>query len=588
VRHDKLIVCTYFSILFNIIPISNYLNRPVCYFSDKIKLIRNVLDSNSIGSAPTNPSFSGSVFDNFDAVNASDVQKVLYEMSKKSCPLDPLPFDVMFSCLDELVPAITDIMNISLSSGVVPACYKHALVIPLLKKSNLDHNVLKNYRPVSNLPFLSKVLERIVLKQLMGHLERHKLLEPFQSAYRKCHSTETALLRVTNDILLASDHGEISILSLLDLSAAFDTIDHVILCNRLSTMFGCSGLVLDWFNSYLSGRSQSVIINNIRSEPTLVMFGVPQGSVLGPVLFSMYMAPLGDTVKPFDVLYHFFADDSQLHASALPRDAQEMATNLAKCINKVATWMSTNKLKMNDDKTEVIAIGTKLKINSCSIKEISFNNCTIKFSDSAVRNLGVYIDPYLSLETHVNNLCRSLYVQLRRIGKIRKYLTIQAANKLAVAFILSRLDYCNSLLAGLPDEKIYKLQRIQNSAARMVLRKSKYSSASSLLRELHWLPVKARIDYKIASLCFKCRINNLEMPSYLCDLLIPYTPSRNLRSQDAALFHVPRFKLNSWGKRAFSIYAPSLWNSLPLSLRQCSSLCSFKKHLKTHLFNIYL
>ena len=162
-----------------------------------------------------------------------------------SCDLDPILTPILHDCLDEITPIVTDIVNKSLSCGVVPQCFKHALVKPLLKKANLDPNCLSNYRPVSNLPFLSKVLERIVLRQFLQHLESHSLLEPFQSAYRKCHSTETALLHVVNDLLQASDSGHVSILSLLDLSAAFDTIDHDILIKRLHITFGCSGTVLD-------------------------------------------------------------------------------------------------------------------------------------------------------------------------------------------------------------------------------------------------------------------------------------------------------------------------------------------------------
>ena len=162
-------------------------------------------------------------------------------MPKKSCDLDPIPSPLFHDCLDELIPVITDIINTSLISGVVLQCFKHALVKPLLKKSDLDPELLKNYRPVSDMPFFSKVLERVVLTQLMTDLETHNLPEPFQSAYRKCHSTETALLRVVNDLLQASDDGHVSILSLLDLSAAFDTIDHVILGQRLASTFGCTG-----------------------------------------------------------------------------------------------------------------------------------------------------------------------------------------------------------------------------------------------------------------------------------------------------------------------------------------------------------
>ena len=507
-------------------------------------------------------------------------------MPKKSCSLDPIPASLLFDCLDEIVPCITMIMNASLSSGSVPSLFKHALVNPLLKKSTLDPEILKNYRPVSNLPFLSKVLERIVLTQLMTHLENHNLLERFQSAYRKGHSTETALLRVVNDLLGAADRGRVSILSLLDLSAAFDTIDHDILCNRLKDVFGCTGVVLAWFRSYLTDRTQSVIVNNTASAPSPLRYGVPQGSVLGPVLFTMYTQPLSSLIKTLSHSYHFFADDSQLYDSAPPADVPTLVDDMSGSISSVADWMRDNKLKMNDDKTELIAVGTRSKLAQTPALCMTISDHSVSFS-SSVRNLGVHLDESLSMEVQVNILCRALNFHLRRIGKIRQYLTVESANKLAVSFILSRLDFCNSLLAGLPDEKLSKLQRIQNNAARLVLRQPRRASATSALHTLHWLPVKARIEYKIACLCFHC-LHSDSCPSYLSELLCPYKPSRTLRSQDASLLTVPRYSLNSFGKRSFSVLAPTLWNSLPASLRQIDSVFSFKKHLKTHLFCKYL
>ena len=239
-------------------------------------------------------------------------------------------------------------MNKSLSSGIVPHCFKHALVKPLLKKASLDPNCLKHYRPLSNLPVLSKVLERIVLKQFFLHLQSHSLLEPFQPAYRKCHRTETALLRAVNDLLQASDRGCVSISSLLDLSAAFDTIDYNILITRLPSTFDCSGMVLEWFISYLSCRTQFVFVGH-ESSPSVLKCGVPQGSVLGPLLFTMYRHPLSAVICQSDISYHFFADDSQLHNSSVPSDFPVLACCLKDCNEDVAEWMADSKLKMNDE-----------------------------------------------------------------------------------------------------------------------------------------------------------------------------------------------------------------------------------------------
>ena len=256
----------------------------------KIEEIRSSFDLDR--PVPTNPvEFSVTVFAEFQLVTEDFVKTTVQEMPKKSRDLDPIPTSVLYDCLDEIIPIVTSIIEKSLSSGIVPQCFKHALVKPLLKKASLDPNCLKHYRSVSSLPFLSKVLERIVLKELLQHLQSHSLLEPFQSAYRKCHSTETALLCVVNYLLQASDSGCMSILSLLDLSAAFDTSDHNILITRLRSTFGCSGTVIDWFISYLSCHTQSVFVGH-ESTPSALQCGVPQGSVLGPLLFTLYTHPL--------------------------------------------------------------------------------------------------------------------------------------------------------------------------------------------------------------------------------------------------------------------------------------------------------
>ena len=217
---------------------------------------------------------------------------------------------------------------------------------------------------------------------------------------------------------------------------------------------------------------------------------------------------------------------------------------------------------------------------------MSISGCDIPFSQS-VRNPGFYLDETLSMDAHIKYLCRILFYQLRRIGKIRSFLSTDAANKLAVSLILSRLDFCNSLLAGIPDNKLNKLQRIQNHAARFVLRKSRHASASGLLKTLHWLSVKARIPCKIACLCFQCIYQN-SMPPYISDLLHPYCFSRTLRSLVASLLTVPRFSLETFGKRSFSVFGPTVRNSLPLSLRKTQCFTTFRNKLKTHLLQIHL
>ena len=207
--------------------------------------------------------------------------------SKASCILDPIPSNLLCRLLPHIAPVIKVIVNKALSSGCFPSCMKSAIVKPLLKKSTLNPEIFKNYRPVSNLSYVSKVIEKVIAARLLSHMQDQNLLDPFQSAYRSGHSTETALLRVHNDILRIIDNGSGVFLVLLDLSAAFDTVDHTILLSFLENHIGLKGTVLQMFHSYLSDRSQRISVNNALSDMAGLSYGVPQGSVLGPIEFCI-------------------------------------------------------------------------------------------------------------------------------------------------------------------------------------------------------------------------------------------------------------------------------------------------------------
>ena len=239
------------NVLPNNIPVNELPETFGQFFNDKISQIREDIDNASL-SPPSYTEIQGECLSDFRCVTEEEVRSIIISSPPKSCCLDPIPTPLLMKHLDSTLGTITSIINESLSSGSVPDSFKHAVVRPLPKKQNIPPNELKNYRPVSNLPFLSKILERVVLSQLKGHLLKYNLLDSHQSAYREFHNTETALLKVHNDLLYATDKNEISILALLDLSAAFDTIDHHILLERLRITMGLSGTVLSWFESYVT------------------------------------------------------------------------------------------------------------------------------------------------------------------------------------------------------------------------------------------------------------------------------------------------------------------------------------------------
>ena len=218
---------------------------------------------------------------------------------------------------------------------------------------------MKNYRPVSNLSFISKVTEKIALSQISEHLSRNELYCPLQSAYRPAHSTETALLCVQNNILCSLDKSKGVILVLLDLSAAFDTIDHDILVSRLQSRTGITGTALEWCSSYLTDRQQSIHVNNTSSSSFPLKYGVPQGSVLGPQIFTIYSSIIYEIALKYNISYHSYADDTQLYESfniSSAQDLQRATRKLLACIEDIRRWMHVNKLKLNDEKTEVLII----------------------------------------------------------------------------------------------------------------------------------------------------------------------------------------------------------------------------------------
>ena len=269
-------------------------------------------------------------------------------------------------------------------------------------------------------------LEKVVCKQLLQFLDNNNTLDKFQSGFRQKHSTETALLRVSSDILMKADIGECSVLLLLDLSAAFDTVCHSILLDRLHRWVGLTGLVLEWFTSYLTGRSVAVSINSYSSSSAPLSCGVPQGSILGPILFSLYMLPLGSLINTFEgISYHCYADDTQLYLSFKHNDPSKF-TVLQDCLTGINNWMSQNFLQLNPDKTEILIIGP----TSSSITIQQSLGPLQRNVRETVKNLGVFFDSSLNLEHHVKKITQSCFFHLRNISKIKSLLSSQDLEKL--------------------------------------------------------------------------------------------------------------------------------------------------------------
>ena len=559
------------------------------YFRDKVDAVRA-----STSTTPTYdvPCRATPTLEEWTLVSVDEVEQLISSALNKTCELDPAPTWLVKEMRGLLSPFITLLFNKSLMSACFPAAFKQALVRPSLKKVGLDAGDLKNFRPVSNLPFLAKLLERVVQVRLQGFLDTNRLMPTAQSAYRKFHSTETATARVYNDLLLATDRGQVSALCLLDLTAAFDTVDHELLLRRLECQSGLRGIPLMWFRSYLLGRTYRVIYAGSTSSTIYIVCSVPQGSVLGPLLFILYVADLADIVDRHGVSLHSFADDTQLYLHCHRDDTTMAVARLKECIADISHWMSANRLKLNTDKTELLWTGSRYNISQFQGHGPALElGADTVLPCGHVRLLGVTLSADLSLDRHVSVVCAKSFYWLRQLRRVRRSLDAESAATLVHAFVTSKVDYCNLLLAGSPTSVTDKLQRVMNAAARVVSGTKKYDRGlTQLLRsELHWLDVADRVTYKLSLMVFKCLHGRA--PDYLSELCMPVAQvaeRQHLRSASRHLLVVPRFQLHTYGRRAFAVAGPTTWNSLSVELRDPDlGVAAFGRSLKTFLFRRY-
>ena len=520
----------------------------------------------------------------FSCVSEEEIIAIIGSSSSTSCRLDPIPTPLLKQSVDVLARVITGIINLSLKEGVVPNDWKVAHVTPLLKKAGLAAT-FNNFRPVSNLAFISKILEKVVLHQILSHCSNFAPLPVNQSSYRQFHSTETALLKVQSDILMNMDKQEITLLVLLDLSAAFDTIDHGILLDILERDFGITDSALKWIKSYISSRRQCIIVDDSTSKEFDIDCGIPQGSCLGPILFLLYSSKLFQIASSHLPEIHGFADDTQLYLSFKPDEAssQEAILRMEHCISDMRSWMISNRLLINDSKTEFLIIGSRQQLSKVNISCVRVGDSLISSAKNA-RNLGAWFDSSMSMEVHISKTCGKAFRGLYNIRQIRKFLTPDSTKTLVHAFVTSHIDYCNSLLFGLPRYHLDRLQKVLNAAARLIHLVPKFAHITSTLMDLHWLPVEFRIQYKILLLVHKCLHG--QAPQYLSQSLFIKPPGKyNLRrTQQPASLIIPRTKCKSFGDRSFNFSGPFLWNNLPNELKLILNIDSFKKQLKTYLF----
>jgi hypothetical protein len=519
--------------------------------------------------------------DVFDPVSYEEAFRVLKNFKPKTCSLDPIPTWIVKRLPGIFVPILCKIANASLGTGSFPSSEKGAVITPVFKKGSADREDFANYRPVSCLSFLSKFIEKLVYLRFNNYFCLNSLMPPMQSAYRQGYSTETAICKLLNDLLVSSDLGQPSVVMSLDLSAAFDTVDHDILISRLSQSFGFSGTVLSWLSSYLAGRTQRVKVGSSLSGISPLSIGVPQGSVLGPLLFTVYTAPLSNVINLYGLNFVTYADDITIYCPiSCNLSCVSECLDLTSCLSHIEDWFAANRLKMNPSKTQFFVCGP----NAFSFRpSIHIFNSVIPLSD-IVNVLGVRFDSGLFMTSYVSKIRRTAFSCIRSIYRIRRFLTERSARLLFFSLILPIVDYCNVSLTCVKKKLLKLLQSILHCGVRFIFRLSRYDHITPFMKRLRCLPISSRISLRLCILVHKCLYGNA--PGYLKRLLSPAssTSSRSLRSTGTNFLFQPRCRRVRSG--AFQFEAPRCWNALPRELRQTADFRTFKRLLRSHLFDL--
>ena len=553
------------------------------FFISKIEKINSSFNSLSSPNVSSIPDFPLITFSEFCPVSVENISSYVAKTKKTFCPNDPIDLKKIDFCIagEKLYEVISEIVNSSFKTGTFPDSEKFSYVRPMLKPGKSSEDLL-SYRPLYNTSFLSKVLEHAALDQLKSHLNKFNYFSRYQSAYREFHSVETAMCKIYNDLVISKACGDCTLLILLDQSAAFDTVIHDILLNDFS-LLGIDGNVLNWFKSYVKGRLFKVLIGDDVSDEGFMASGVPQGSVLGPILFSIYTTELSYILESLGVCFHFYADDTQLYFCI--SNFNQNLDMIDRVMSTIKNWMTSKRLKLNEGKTEVILIGSKVRLENINRPEHCIIDGVNLAWSTKVRSLGVVLDENLNMKDHLRQQKKKLVHNLINISRIAKFLNKGTKMKLVHGLILSNIDFCNSILHGLPDCDLRMFQLIINSAARTVAGMPRFSREriTPICIDLHILPVKARIKYKICLLAHKALTSG--EPKYLADLLHRRETVSSLRSSSVRQLEEPIISRSSSSNRAFAYCAPRLYNTLPGELRTIESVGTFKKKLKTYIFS---
>ena len=495
-----------------------------------------------------------------------EVNKIISNLRNDcSSGYDAIPIKYLKPVCDFITSPMVHIINNAIKTGVFPEKWKIARVCPIPKIKN--PTVAKDFRPVSILPVLSKVFEKVILMQILQHIET-SVYNQTQSGFRKGHSTSTILLKLRDAIKQAMNKSEITLAVMIDYSKAFDTIDHSIMVRKLRNLgFGSS--VIKVIVSYLSNRKQFVQIDDKKSKTENIFFGVPQGSILGPILFNVYVSELPTIIETPSMQY---ADDTTLHRSCHKNQLTNSIKLLEEDLSQLSSWSTKNGLIFNDDKLQMIFFHKPRSLPADRSYLVRSNGHSVK-QEISVKLLGVKIDQNLSWTDQINHVTKCAQSNLQTIKRFKRFTPFNVRKTLAESLVLSKINYCNTVFSQTPQYMRKKLQRVQTSAAGYVLRK--YAHREDVVN-LGWLLVDQKVEMDLAVAGYKA-LNDENWPSYL--KMSKLILGRNLRSNEIGTM------INRGENGSFQEQVALVFNDLPKSLREESSIKIFYKNTKKYFLD---
>lgn len=504
-------------------------------------------------------------------VTVSEVEQLIYKLnSKKSMDTDNLNSLILKMSLPYIVESLTYVYNLSIEKNVFPSVFKNAKIIPIPKSK--DTSVLDNYRPISILSILSKPLERHIHTHLLKYIEGRSLFHPYQSGFRPKHSCHTALTRLCDTWLQAINNRDMVGAVFLDLRKAFDLVDHTILLKKLLVYFQNESS-LTFFASYLLDRKQAVYLNGSYSAQGLVKCGVPQGSILGPLLFGLYINDLPLHLKHKDAVIDLFADDSTLHSSN--SDIQHIRNVLQESITNISDWCHANRMALHPKKTKSMLITTRQKHQRQPLS-LDLRHGT---SDIAQvhehRVLGVVIDDELNWRSHIETVSKRVSKNLFLLNKLWYFVPTDALKMFFHAHCLSHICYASTVWCQTSDVHIKKLNMLHKRGVK-ILNKDSSLTTKEKYAQLNILPLQQQFILNASVFMFKVYSRNA--PSYIQDLF-KHPPGRT-RLLNYTL-PLPRIDLY---KSSFAYWGSQVWNSLPASCKKCQTVSSFKFNVRRHLW----